>query len=97
MPVEIGGHSFDPIAEGIVEPPQSGRTVIYTGDTAPGPDYNALCAVPDVLIHESMYLNEHADLAVEKMHSTAADAARVAVQCHRYFYLPIGRPDTRMA
>jgi ribonuclease Z len=88
QPVQVRRRTIDPVALGIVDPPQPGRTVIYTGDTAPGPSFEELCPAPDVLIHESMYLNEHADLAEEKLHSTAQDAARVAVRCQaRYLFL----------
>jgi ribonuclease Z len=86
-PVEIRGTTVDPIAEGIVEPPLPGRTIIYSGDTTPGPDYNILKSPPDVLIHESMYLNQDAKLAEEKQHSTAQDAARVAAQLHARYLL----------
>ncbi len=81
-PVEINGRMVDPVADGIVEPPLPGRTILYTGDTTPGPDYNILDSSPDVLIHESMYLNQDAKLAEEKQHSTAQDAARVATNLH---------------
>jgi ribonuclease Z len=87
QPVQMNGTTIDPVALGIVEPPQQGRTIVYTGDTAPGPAFEELCPAPDVLIHESMYLNEHADLAAEKMHSTAEDAARVAARCHARFLI----------
>ncbi len=86
-PVEIAGKTVDPVAEGIVEPPLPGRTVIYTGDTTPGPDYNILKVAPDVLIHESMYLDQDAKLAAEKQHSTAQDAARVAAQLHAKYLI----------
>jgi len=86
--VKVKGRIIDPIASGIVDPPLPGRTIIYTGDTTPGPRFEDLCPAPDILIHESMYLKEHADLAEEKLHSTAQDAAQVAVRCQaRYLFL----------
>lgn len=86
-PLEINGKMVDPVANGIVEPALPGRSVIYTGDTMPGPDYNILKAPPDVLIHESMYLNQDAKLAEEKQHSTAQDAANVATRLHAKYLI----------
>ncbi len=86
-PLEINGKIVDPITEGIVDAPLPGRTIIYSGDTTPGPDYNILKSSPDVLIHESMYLNQDAKLAEEKQHSTAKDAAGVAAQLHAKFLI----------
>jgi len=85
--VEINGKVLDPVVEGIVEPPMRGRTIIYTGDTMPGPDYSLLSPSPDVLIHESMYLNQDAKLAEEKQHSTSQDAARVASRIQAKYLL----------
>ncbi len=53
----------------------------------PGPDYNILKSSPDVLIHESMYLDQDAKLAEEKQHSTAKDAASVAAKLHAKYLI----------
>ena len=54
-----------------------GLSVIISGDTAE----QAIDANCDLLIHEATFLQSHADIANEHLHSTAAGAARTAVEC----------------
>ena len=52
-------------------------SVIISGDTAE----QAIDAECDLLIHESTFLDSHADIANEHLHSTASGAARTAIEC----------------
>jgi len=54
-----------------------GLSVIVSGDTAE----QAIDAECDLLIHEATFLQSHSDIANEHLHSTAAGAARTAVEC----------------
>ena len=54
-----------------------GLSVIISGDTAE----QAIDTDCDLLIHEATFLSSHADIANEHLHSTAAGAARTAVEC----------------
>ncbi len=55
-----------------------GRTVTYTGDTAPCRDVVELAKSSDLLIHDSTYLARTEDLAAITMHSSARQAAATA-------------------
>ncbi len=55
-----------------------GQSVIISGDTAE----QAIDTTCDLLIHEATFLNSHSDIANEHLHSTAAGAARTAVECN---------------
>ncbi len=57
--------------------PKPGISVIISGDTAE----QAIDGECDLLIHEATFLQEHADIASEHLHSTAAGAARTANEC----------------
>ncbi len=54
-----------------------GKSVIISGDTAE----QAIDTNCDLLIHEATFLQSHTDIANEHLHSTAAGAARTAVEC----------------
>jgi len=62
----------------LVGPARPGRTVIYTGDTAPAEAVALLFPGADVLVHEATFAEEEVGRAAETGHSTAAGAARVA-------------------
>jgi ribonuclease Z len=62
----------------VVGAPRRGRRVVYCTDTRPCAAAADLARSADVLIHESTYANDMAVEAQERMHSTAAEAARVA-------------------
>jgi ribonuclease Z len=66
--------------EDLVGAPRRGRTVVYSGDTRP---YLALLEAArgaDLLIHEATFGGDEAERAVETGHSTASEAARVALE-----------------
>ncbi|MHA1933903.1 MAG: ribonuclease Z [Candidatus Thorarchaeota archaeon] len=55
--------------------------IVYSGDTRPCQAVRDAAKDADILIHEAMYTMEHADLASERGHSTASDAAEIARDC----------------
>jgi len=55
-----------------------GQSVIISGDTAE----QAIDSECDLLIHEATFLKTHIDIANEHLHSTAAGAARTAIECN---------------
>ncbi|CAK8054191.1 ribonuclease Z [Eupransor demetentiae] len=67
-----------------IGPAQKGRVVTIIYDTRPNPEIEKLAKNADVLVHESTYGQEPAELKMAKAHghSTSADAARVAKQAH---------------
>jgi ribonuclease Z len=74
--VEVGGRTVS--ARELVGPARPGRCVVYSGDTRPCPSTVKRAEGADVLIHEATFGEEERVRAAETLHSTAADAARVA-------------------
>jgi ribonuclease Z len=64
--------------EELVGPVRPGRTIVYTGDTAPAEAVGLLFRGADVLIHEATFAEDERSRARETMHSTAVQAAEVA-------------------
>ena len=62
----------------LVGQPRPGRTIAYTGDTAPTEAVPMLFPRADLLIHEATFGNDDVDRAAETRHSTARQAAEVA-------------------
>lgn len=62
----------------VVGAPRRGRKVVYTGDTRPCDEVCEAAKNADVLIHDSTFGLDHAQLAKEVMHSTATEAAEMA-------------------
>jgi len=69
--------SADPAV--LVGPPRPGRLVVYSGDTRPCESVVAAAEGADVLIHEATFGQEDQDRAKETEHSTALEAAQVAL------------------
>jgi ribonuclease Z len=65
--------------EDLVGTPRAGRTVVYSGDTRPHLPLLEAARGADLLIHEATFGGEEAQRAIETGHSTAAEAARVAL------------------
>ncbi len=55
-----------------------GKKIAYAADTRPSSDTVKAAGDADLLIHESSYAEEDVELAKERMHSTAFEAATVA-------------------
>ena len=53
------------------------RSMIISGDTAE----QAIESNCDLIVHEATFLQSHSDIANEHLHSTAAGAARTAIEC----------------
>ncbi|MHA2424751.1 MAG: ribonuclease Z [Candidatus Thorarchaeota archaeon] len=59
-------------------PPDKGIKIVYSGDTRPCDNVREAAKGADILIHEGMYSEEHSDMADERGHSTAKQAAQIA-------------------
>ena len=70
------GRVIDPAD--LVGPPRRGRTIVYTGDTAPTDAVPLLFHGADVLIHEATFGDDDAARAAETGHSTARQAGETA-------------------
>ncbi len=57
---------------------QNGRKVVYATDTRPVKETVSAARHANLLIHEATYTDELKDLAAERMHSTALEAAKLA-------------------
>lgn len=55
-----------------------GKTLCYTGDTAPTLSVVENCASTHILVHEATFTSDEAEEAREEKHSTARDAAIIA-------------------
>jgi ribonuclease Z len=77
-PVELADGTT--VAPGqLVGPPRPGRTVVLAGDTAPCEHVISAAQGADLLVHEATFLDDEADRARETRHSTAGEAAAVAL------------------
>lgn len=72
-----GGNTVIPFAE-VGYQPYIPRSYAYCSDTAPFPELPDWVRGVDLLYHETTYLAEMADQAVQRHHSTTLDAARCA-------------------
>ncbi|HEX9108408.1 MAG TPA: ribonuclease Z, partial [Longimicrobiales bacterium] len=75
--VEVDGRVIRP--QDVVGPPRPGRRVVYTGDTRPCKRTIAIARDADLLIHDATFGEEEADRARATGHSTAREAARIAL------------------
>ncbi len=65
--------------EDLVGPPRRGRIVVYSGDTRPYLPLIEASRGADLLVHEATFGSDELERAKETGHSTAAEAARVAL------------------
>ncbi|MGD9396005.1 MAG: ribonuclease Z [Candidatus Thorarchaeota archaeon] len=68
-------------SEDVTEPGPKPLKIVYSGDTRPCEELRKAAKDADVLISEAMYTSEHATLAEERGHSTAAAVAKLAKEC----------------
>jgi ribonuclease Z len=66
-------------ADGFVGPLRPGRSIVITGDTRPCASVVDAAQGADLLIHEATFGEEEKDRAKETFHSTAREAAQVAL------------------
>ncbi|BCS91129.1 MAG: ribonuclease Z [Candidatus Micrarchaeota archaeon] len=59
---------------------KKGKKIVYATDTRPFISTVKVAKDADLLIHESSYSSKHINLARERLHSTAAEAAKVALR-----------------
>jgi ribonuclease Z len=62
----------------VTEPGPKPLKIVYSGDTRPCETLRDASTDADILISEAMYTTEHSNLAEERGHSTATDAAELA-------------------
>jgi len=74
--IEVEGRRIDPAD--LVGPSRPGRSVVFAGDTRPCDRVVEVARDADLLIHEATFVEDERDRAIETLHSTAAEAARVA-------------------
>ena len=75
--VEVNGEIIKP--EQVLGPPRKGHKITYSGDTMPCEEIINFAKDSTILIHESTYKAEDKDKADLHAHSTAADAANIAL------------------
>jgi ribonuclease Z len=63
----------------LVGAPRAGRTLVYSGDTRPHLSVVAAARGADLLVHEATFGGDEMERARETGHSTAAEAAKVAL------------------
>jgi ribonuclease Z len=66
-------------AEDVMDAPRPGRKVVITGDTRPVPAIVEMAKGASVLVHDSTFGSTEVERALETGHSTAREAAEVAV------------------
>ncbi|MEX2210804.1 MAG: ribonuclease Z [Gaiellaceae bacterium] len=74
----VDGRAIAP--DDVLGPPRPGRKVVLAGDTAYSSAVVAAARGADLLVHEATFCEEERDRAAETSHSTAADAAQVALE-----------------
>jgi len=74
------GKSIDPIKEGIIGPKRPGLSIAYSADTKYDEKIVEFVKDSDIFICEATYSQKLIDLATEKYHMTAEQAALIAKQ-----------------
>lgn len=64
----------------LVGPSRRGRTIVVSGDTRPSDEVARLASGADLLVHEATFGDEEAERAIETGHSTAREAAEIALR-----------------
>ena len=66
--------------EQVIGPERPGRKVVLSGDTAPCDSLRAAAYRADLLVHEATFTDEESERAAQTLHSTARQAAEVALE-----------------
>lgn len=66
--------------EEVMGPARKGAIIVYTGDTAPNSKLATHATKVDLLIHDATFAEMHQQRAAEFLHSTALQAAQIAIQ-----------------
>jgi ribonuclease Z len=75
----LGSDGQEVLAADVMDGPRRGRKIVVTGDTRPTEVITALAEGASVLVHDSTFGSSESDRAMETGHSTAREAAEVAV------------------
>ncbi len=78
VPIKFNNRIINP--EEAMLPPRPGRKIVYSGDTRPCENTVKAAASADVLIHDSTFDSGLRNRAIEEGHSTASEAAEVALR-----------------
>jgi ribonuclease Z len=76
--VEVKGKVIKP--EMVVGKPRRGRKIVYSGDTRPVEKIIEVAENADLIIHDAAFTSELMDWAIETKHSTAREAAEIALR-----------------
>ncbi len=76
--VEVDGNIIRP--EDVVGESRPGRKIVYSGDTRPCDEVIEISRNADLLIHDGTLAEEKLEWAKESLHSTAREAAEVALE-----------------
>lgn len=79
-PVKMGDKVFRP--GDVMGPRRPGRRIGYSGDTRPSKRLARFFTGCDLLVFDSTFASKDEHRAVERKHSTAPEAARLALQAH---------------
>ena len=63
----------------VLGPPRPGRKIVLSGDTGPSPSVVEAARGADLLVHEATFCADERERARETAHSTAGEAAQVAL------------------
>ncbi|MGZ4932970.1 MAG: ribonuclease Z [Halobacteriota archaeon] len=79
-PVRVEDHVITP--DDVIGPPRVGRKIVYTGDTRPFEGVVDAAQHADLLVHEATLADDLAEYAKTVGHTTASEAAEIALQAH---------------
>ena len=78
--ISVNGRVIDPLELSTYE--ICPRSLVYTSDTRPLKDLILFSKNATVLIHDASYSSEYSDVSIEYGHSTAEDAAKIALSAN---------------
>lgn len=76
--VEVEGKIIHP--DEVIGPPRKGGSLVYSGDTRPCEKTIEMSKGADILIHDATFTSDKQELARKALHSTAAEAAKIALE-----------------